>query len=141
MTTETNVSERVKRAEKHLNEQLSYGGIFPSTGPFGNTLEYRYQDGDLVDEICQMRRLADALSSLADALEPEAKGTPEAQGESLYPVHLEGVQLQIVKELLEQASSRVADPDSPLFLILDEVRAARRRNPMIRLSASADTNV
>ncbi|AXQ50960.1 hypothetical protein DZC31_30035 (plasmid) [Stenotrophomonas rhizophila] len=141
MTTETNVSEWIKRAEKQLNEQLSYGGISPSTGPFGSTLEYRYQDGDLVDEIGQMRRLAAALSSLADALESETKGTPEAQGESLYPVYLEGDQLQVVKELLEQASSRVADPDSPLFLILDEVRAARRRNPMIRLSANADTNV
>lgn len=72
MTTETNVSKRIKLAEKHVNEQLSYGGIFPGTGPFGRTLEYRYQDGDLVDEIGQMRRLADALNSLADALESEA---------------------------------------------------------------------
>lgn len=72
MSTETEASERIKRAEKHVNEQLSYGGIFPSTGPFGSTLEYRYQDGDLVEEIGQMRRLADALNSLADALESEA---------------------------------------------------------------------
>ncbi len=73
MATETNVSERIKRAEKHVNEQLSYGGIFPSTGPFGSTLEYRYQDGDLVDEIGQMRRLAGALNQLADALESDAE--------------------------------------------------------------------
>lgn len=72
MATETTVTERVKRAEKHVNEQLSYGGIFPSTGPFGRTLEYRYQDGDLLDEIGQLRRLADALNSLADALEADA---------------------------------------------------------------------
>jgi len=45
MATDTNVSERIKRAEIHVNEQLSYGGIFPSTGPFGSNLEYRYQDG------------------------------------------------------------------------------------------------
>lgn len=31
-----------------------------------------YQDGDLVDEIGQIRRLADALNSLADVLESEA---------------------------------------------------------------------
>jgi len=72
MATETNVSERIKRAEKHVNEQLSYGGISPRNGPFGRTLQYRYQDGDLVDEIGQMRRLADALNRLANALESEA---------------------------------------------------------------------
>ncbi|MEZ1438219.1 hypothetical protein QVM41_18290 [Pseudomonas shirazica] len=71
MATETNASERIKRAEKHLSEQLSYGGIFPTTGPYGGTVEYRYQDGDLADEIGQMRRLADAFSQLADALESE----------------------------------------------------------------------
>jgi hypothetical protein len=32
-------------------------------------LQYRYQDGDLVDEIAQMRRLATALNVLATALE------------------------------------------------------------------------
>lgn len=68
----TSVSERTKRAEKHVNEQLSYGGIYPGTGPFGRTLEYRYHDGDLVAEIGQMRRLADALNNLADTLESEA---------------------------------------------------------------------
>ncbi|MNJ41092.1 hypothetical protein D3C81_1937420 [compost metagenome] len=76
MTTklsETNVSERIKRAEKHVNEQLSYGGIFPGSGPFGSTLEYRYQDGNPEDEIDQMRRLADALNQLANALESEAE--------------------------------------------------------------------
>lgn len=73
MPTGTDGGERIKRAEKHVNEQLSYGGVFPSIGPFGRTLEYRYQDGDLVDEIGQMRRLAKALSDLADALESEAE--------------------------------------------------------------------
>jgi len=72
MATETHVSERIKRAEKQVNEQLSYGGIVPSIGALGGTLEYRYQDGDLVDEIGQIRRLAAALSNLADALESEA---------------------------------------------------------------------
>lgn len=62
---------QIDRAAKQVNEQLSYGGIFPDTGPFGRTLELRYQDGDLVDEVGQMRRLADALNQLADALENE----------------------------------------------------------------------
>ncbi|WP_456017470.1 hypothetical protein [Pseudomonas fluorescens] len=73
MATETNVSGPIKQAEKRVNEQLSYGGIFPATGPFGSTLEYRYQDGDLVDEIGQMRRLASALNHLADALESDTE--------------------------------------------------------------------
>ncbi|MBA1203644.1 hypothetical protein G7009_18135 [Pseudomonas capeferrum] len=73
MATEANVSERIIQAEKHVNEQLSYGGIFPSTGPFGSTLEYRYHDGDLEGEIGQMRRLADAFIQLADALESHGK--------------------------------------------------------------------
>lgn len=76
MAIETNVSERISRAEKNVNEQLSYGGIFPSSGPFGGTLDYRYQDGDLADEIGQMRRLADAFSQLADALESDSKSNP-----------------------------------------------------------------
>ena len=71
MVKDTNASERISRAEKHVNEQLSYGGIFPGTGPFGGTLEYRYHDGNLADEIGQMRRLADAFSQLADALESD----------------------------------------------------------------------
>jgi hypothetical protein len=73
MPTGTDVSERIKRAEKHANEQLSYGGVLPSIGPFGSMLEYRYQDGDLLDEIGQMRRLAKALGDLADVLESEAE--------------------------------------------------------------------
>lgn len=75
MATESNAGERIRRAEKQVNEQLSYGGIVPSTGPFGGTLEYRYQDGDLVDEIGQIRRLASALNNLADALESEAENS------------------------------------------------------------------
>lgn len=70
---ETNVSGRIKRAAKYVNELLSYGGIFPGQGPFGSTLEYRYHDGDLEDEIGQMRRLADGLNQLADALESDAE--------------------------------------------------------------------
>lgn len=73
MPIDTNETERIKQAEKQVNEQLSYGGIFPSTGSFGRTLEYRYQDGDLLDEIGQMRRLATALNNLADALESKSK--------------------------------------------------------------------
>lgn len=63
----------VDRAAKHVNEQLSYGGIFPCAGPYGQMLDYRYQDGDLTAEIEQMRRLADALHRLADALEEEGQ--------------------------------------------------------------------
>ncbi len=47
-----------------------------------------------------------------------------------YPLYLESEQLQRIKGLLDQASSREADPDSPIFQILDEVRAARRRIPV-----------
>lgn len=47
-----------------------------------------------------------------------------------YPLYLEADQLQRIKELLERSSSREADPESPVFTILDEVRAARRRGPV-----------
>lgn len=57
-----------------------------------------------------------------------------------YPIYLDDAQLRKVKALLEQASSREADPDSPIFQILEEVREARRRNPLFELSpATAST--
>ncbi|MDN4500134.1 hypothetical protein QYE73_22865 [Pseudomonas mosselii] len=61
------------------------------------------------------------------------------QPRPLYPLFLDAEQLQRVKALLEQASSREADPESPIFQILDEVRAARRRNPLMSLSPDTST--
>lgn len=65
---------------------------------------------------------------------------PRQQPGALYPLYLDAEQLQRVKALLEQASSREADPDSPIFHILDEVRAARRRNPLLSLSPDTATS-
>lgn len=53
--------------------------------------------------------------------------------ERLYPVYLNTEQLQVLKVLLEDASMREADPNSPTFNILDEVRAARRRSPFFKI--------
>lgn len=64
----------------------------------------------------------------------ELATTPTQQLGPRYPVYLDDEQLRTVKALLEQASSREADPDSPIFQILDEVREARRRNPLFTLS-------
>lgn len=71
MKTATLATSQITRAEKQVNEQLSYGGILPRKGPYGRSFEYRYQEGDLLDEIGQMRRMADALNNLADTLESE----------------------------------------------------------------------
>lgn len=67
-----------------------------------------------------------------------ASGRTQKPG-PLYPLFLDAEQLQRVKALLEQASSREADPESPIFQILDEVRAARRRNPLMSLSPDTNT--
>lgn len=57
----------IETAEKNLRVQLNYGGIVQT--PEGRMLVMEYHEGDLPDEIGQMRRLASAFSSLADALE------------------------------------------------------------------------
>lgn len=54
-------------SEKRLRVQLNYGGIVHD--PFDRNLVMEYQQGDLPDEIGQMRRLASAFNELADALE------------------------------------------------------------------------
>lgn len=74
--------------------------------------------------------LAVAISALVgNAISPPVPhvGTAVSQTATRYPLYLEAEQLQRIKELLNQASSREADPESPIFQILDEVRAARRR--------------
>ncbi len=57
----------IEAAEKRLRVQLNYGGIVHD--PEDHKLVMEYRQGDLPDEIGQMRRLASAFNSLADALE------------------------------------------------------------------------
>lgn len=57
----------IELAEITLKAQLNYGGILRD--PKDHKLVMDYCQGDLPDEIGQMRRLASAFNSLADALE------------------------------------------------------------------------
>ena len=65
------MSNRVKEAENEVYQCLNYGGIFHDEAPTSKAIELAYEQGDLSDEIPQMRRLANALNELADALEAE----------------------------------------------------------------------
>lgn len=56
----------IEAAEKRLRVQLNYGGIVHD--PADHKLVMEYRQGDLSDEIGQMRRLASAFNELADAL-------------------------------------------------------------------------
>lgn len=85
-------------------------------------------------------RLSDSFvvsisSKVGDKIEPQVSHSwaPESVAIPCYPVYLDVEQLSRVKSLVDQASSREADPDSPIFRILDEVRAARRRSPLCYL--------
>lgn len=64
-------SERVNAAEKQVHICLNYGGVFHDGGPTSKELELAYAQGDLADEVPQMRLLAAALNELADALEED----------------------------------------------------------------------
>lgn len=57
----------IESAEKRLRAQLNYGGI--AHDPTDHKLVMEYRQGDLPDEIGQMRRLASAFKELADAFE------------------------------------------------------------------------
>lgn len=57
----------IEAAEKRLRVQLNYGGIVHD--PEDHKLVMEYRQGELPDEIGQMRRLASAFNSLANALE------------------------------------------------------------------------
>lgn len=57
----------IREAEKNLTGQLNYGGLVQDSATRRLVLDYK--QGDLVDEIGQMRRLAQAFLELADALE------------------------------------------------------------------------
>ncbi|WP_300500756.1 hypothetical protein [Marinobacter sp.] len=57
----------IEVAEKNLKVQMNYGGILHD--PNDHKLVMDYRQGDLPDEIGQMRRLAMAFNKLADALE------------------------------------------------------------------------
>ncbi|EGR1049103.1 hypothetical protein RZ186_003335 [Vibrio cholerae] len=65
------MSNRVKKAENEVYQCLNYGGIFHDEAPTSKAIELAYEQGDLSDEIPQMRRLANALNELADALEEQ----------------------------------------------------------------------
>lgn len=65
----------IKEADKRLTEQLNYGGI--TLDPDTNRLVMDYAQGDLTDEIGQMRRLSQAFDQLADALEDQGVACSE----------------------------------------------------------------
>ncbi|MGX1201158.1 hypothetical protein [Marinobacter sp. MBR-105] len=60
---------RIAAAEKRVHGFLNYGGIHLEHTPAPGILTLEYQQGDLKDEIGNMRGMADALNELADALE------------------------------------------------------------------------
>lgn len=62
-------NERVKSAERQVQACLNYGGVFVGGTHTNQELELVYQQGDLKDEVPQMRRFASALNNLADALD------------------------------------------------------------------------
>ncbi|MDC9611624.1 HAMP domain-containing protein, partial [Pseudoalteromonas sp. GABNS16H] len=71
---EKHYSSAVEQAEMALRAQLNYGGVhLDATQPLrrgvSRSITFDWQSGDLPDEIGQMRRLASAFNSLADALE------------------------------------------------------------------------
>ena len=60
---------QIQEAEKRLASRLNYGGIHLNGMHSPGHLSMEYRQGDLIDEICQMRELASAFAGLADALE------------------------------------------------------------------------
>lgn len=65
----------IEAAEKRLRTQLNYGGLIHD--PADHKLEMEYRQGDLPDEIGQMRRLASAFNELADVLEEKGLACSE----------------------------------------------------------------
>lgn len=65
--------ETIHSAERELQNLLNYGGINLTQPPSPGRLSIDFRQGDLSQEIRQMRRLSDAFSRLADALQ----GLPE----------------------------------------------------------------
>lgn len=65
----------IEAAEMKLRAQLNYGGIVHDQADHNLVMDYR--QGDLPDEIGQMRRLASAFSELADALEEKGLACSE----------------------------------------------------------------
>lgn len=65
---------RVANADRRLQMELNYGGIFVNSmcNPGHIHMEWK-NGGDLEDEIGQMRRLAAAFLELADALDKQRK--------------------------------------------------------------------
>lgn len=74
------MNERIEAAEKRLTALLNYGGIHHDRMHSPGHLTMEWQQGDLADEVGQMRSLASAFNELADALErkPESGAEPDA---------------------------------------------------------------
>lgn len=59
----------VQKAKKKLEVELNYGGIFVGNSHTTKHISMAYEQGDLPDEIGQMRRIANAFNNLANTLE------------------------------------------------------------------------
>lgn len=51
----------------------------------------------------------------------------DSNNEPRYPLHLTAQQLADIMILLDAASANEADPDAPIFELLNQVRAVRRQ--------------
>ncbi len=79
--------KRIQAAEKQLTALLNYGGIYVNGGNQNRHIALAYQEGDLSDEVGQMRDLATAFSELADALEDQNPVEGSLQNEPLNIEH------------------------------------------------------
>jgi len=67
------------QAEQRLESLLNYGGIHLDDTQIPTRLTFQYQDGDVADEIAQMRRIGNAFLELADRVEAQAKHAPDTK--------------------------------------------------------------
>lgn len=68
-SSEEVVQERIDNTEKQLNAQLNYGGMLVNGELTSDRISMGWRGGEINDEINQMRRIAEAFLSLANALE------------------------------------------------------------------------
>lgn len=66
-------TQSVPDLAKKVNSLLNYGGLFINGGPSDRIIEIAYYQGELPNEIDNMRELANSLNLLADALELNLK--------------------------------------------------------------------
>jgi len=71
--------DEVASAEQRLESLLNYGGIHLDDTQVPPRLTLQYQDGDVVDEVAQMRRIGHAFLELADRVEAQAKRAPDTK--------------------------------------------------------------